>query len=183
MIDLTKTIDLSTTYLGLKLKTPLVASSSPMCQDVGNVRRMEDAGALKRTGPPWYFVPFLLFGALPWTVVILGSRGLGVSGSRGGTARPRDLATPQLFLWLWILIGVVVLLLIVLVLGYNRLIRLRQEVNTGWANIDVQLQRRAERQRDRRVLVLDGQPLHDRADPVALRADPAPGLRDVRAGH
>jgi dihydroorotate dehydrogenase (fumarate) len=45
MIDLTKTIDLSTTYLGLRLKTPLVASSSPMCQDVGNVRRMEDAGA------------------------------------------------------------------------------------------------------------------------------------------
>jgi len=45
MIDLNKTIDLSTTYLGLKLKTPLVASSSPMCQDVGNVRRMEDAGA------------------------------------------------------------------------------------------------------------------------------------------
>ena len=45
MIDLTKTIDLSTTYLGLKLKNPLVASSSPMCQDVGNVRRMEDAGA------------------------------------------------------------------------------------------------------------------------------------------
>jgi len=35
MIDLTKTIDLSTTYLGLKLKNPLVASSSPMCADVG----------------------------------------------------------------------------------------------------------------------------------------------------
>src|SRR5215475_2066672 len=45
MIDLTKTIDLSTRYLGLTLKNPLVASSSPMCQDVGNVRRMEDAGA------------------------------------------------------------------------------------------------------------------------------------------
>ena len=45
MIDLTKTIDLSTTYLGLKLKNPLVASSSPMCGDVGNVRRMEDSGA------------------------------------------------------------------------------------------------------------------------------------------
>jgi dihydroorotate dehydrogenase (fumarate) len=45
MIDLTKTIDLSTTYLGLKLKNPLVASSSPMCGDVGNIRRMEDAGA------------------------------------------------------------------------------------------------------------------------------------------
>ena len=45
MIDLSKTIDLSTTYLGLKLKNPLVASSSPMCEDVGNVRRLEDAGA------------------------------------------------------------------------------------------------------------------------------------------
>ncbi|HUP03084.1 MAG TPA: dihydroorotate dehydrogenase-like protein [Bryobacteraceae bacterium] len=45
MIDLSKTIDLSTTYLGLKLKNPLVASSSPMCQDVNNVRRMEEAGA------------------------------------------------------------------------------------------------------------------------------------------
>jgi dihydroorotate dehydrogenase (fumarate) len=45
MIDLTKTIDLSTTYMGLQLKSPLVASSSPMCQDPGNVRRMEDAGA------------------------------------------------------------------------------------------------------------------------------------------
>jgi dihydroorotate dehydrogenase (fumarate) len=45
MIDLSKTIDLSTTYLGLKLKNPLVASSSPMCADVDNVRRMEDAGA------------------------------------------------------------------------------------------------------------------------------------------
>ena len=45
MIDLSKTIDLSTTYLGLKLKNPLVASSSPMCEEVGNVRRIEDAGA------------------------------------------------------------------------------------------------------------------------------------------
>src|SRR4051794_14639474 len=45
MIDLSKTIDLSTNYLGLKLKNPLVASSSPMCEEVGNIRRMEDAGA------------------------------------------------------------------------------------------------------------------------------------------
>jgi len=45
MIDLSKTIDLSTTYLGLKLRNPLVASSGPMCEDVGNIRRMEDAGA------------------------------------------------------------------------------------------------------------------------------------------
>jgi LemA protein len=46
--------------------------------------------------------------------------------------------------WLWVLIGVVVLLLAILVFGYNRLVRLRQEVNTGWANIDVQLQRRTD---------------------------------------
>jgi dihydroorotate dehydrogenase (fumarate) len=45
MLDLSKTIDLTTTYLGLKLRNPLVASSSPMCADVGNIRRMEDAGA------------------------------------------------------------------------------------------------------------------------------------------
>ena len=45
-------------------------------------------------------------------------------------------------LWLWILIGVLVVLAIVVVLGYNRLVRLRNEVNTGWSNIDVQLQRR-----------------------------------------
>ena len=45
MIDLSKTIDLSTTYLGLKLKNPLVASSSPMCQDLANVCRIEEFGA------------------------------------------------------------------------------------------------------------------------------------------
>jgi len=38
-------IDLSTTYLGLRLKNPLVASASPLCEDVDNIRRMEDAGA------------------------------------------------------------------------------------------------------------------------------------------
>jgi len=31
-------------------------------------------GALKRTGPPWYFVPYLLGGALPWTFVLLGQK-------------------------------------------------------------------------------------------------------------
>lgn len=29
--------------------------------------------ALKRTGPPWYFVPFLIFGALPWSIVLVAS--------------------------------------------------------------------------------------------------------------
>ncbi len=47
-------------------------------------------------------------------------------------------------LWLWILIGVLVLLALVAIYGYNRLVRLRNEVNTGWANIEVQLQRRTD---------------------------------------
>jgi len=37
--------DLSTTYLGLTLKNPLVVSASPLSEDVANIRRMEDAGA------------------------------------------------------------------------------------------------------------------------------------------
>ena len=37
--------DLSTRYLGLRLRTPLVASSSPLTGDLGGLRRLEDAGA------------------------------------------------------------------------------------------------------------------------------------------
>jgi len=37
-------LDLSTTYLGLKLKNPLVASSSPLSKKVDMVRKLEDAG-------------------------------------------------------------------------------------------------------------------------------------------
>ncbi len=37
--------NLSTTYLGLKLKSPIVVSASPLCKDLGNIKRMEDAGA------------------------------------------------------------------------------------------------------------------------------------------
>ena len=38
-------MDLTTTYLGLKLKSPLVASASPLTLDVGNIRALEDHGA------------------------------------------------------------------------------------------------------------------------------------------
>jgi len=38
-------IDLSTTYLGLKLRTPLVPSASPLTQELDGVRRLEDGGA------------------------------------------------------------------------------------------------------------------------------------------
>ena len=47
-------------------------------------------------------------------------------------------------LWVWILLGVVALLVVLVVVGYNRLVRLRNEADTGWANIDVQLQRRGD---------------------------------------
>jgi len=38
-------IDLSTTYLGLQLRTPLVASASPLSQELDGIRQLEDAGA------------------------------------------------------------------------------------------------------------------------------------------
>ena len=38
-------IDLSTHYLGLKLRNPLVVAASPLCKDVTNLRHMEDCGA------------------------------------------------------------------------------------------------------------------------------------------
>lgn len=38
-------IDLTTRYLGLKLRTPLVASASPLSQEIGGIRRLEEAGA------------------------------------------------------------------------------------------------------------------------------------------
>lgn len=38
-------IDLSTTYLGMKLQNPFVVSASPLSESVDNIRRMEDAGA------------------------------------------------------------------------------------------------------------------------------------------
>jgi dihydroorotate dehydrogenase (fumarate) len=38
-------IDLSTTYLGLKLKNPLVPSASTLTDEIGSIRKMEDAGA------------------------------------------------------------------------------------------------------------------------------------------
>jgi dihydroorotate dehydrogenase (fumarate) len=37
--------DLSTTYLGLKLRTPLVVSASPLSRDIDGIQRMAEAGA------------------------------------------------------------------------------------------------------------------------------------------
>src|SRR4029453_9333469 len=38
-------IDLSTHYLGMTLTTPLVPSASPLSQELGTIRRLEDSGA------------------------------------------------------------------------------------------------------------------------------------------
>jgi dihydroorotate dehydrogenase (fumarate) len=38
-------MDLTTHYMGLQLKNPLVASASPLSADLGNIRHLEDAGA------------------------------------------------------------------------------------------------------------------------------------------
>jgi LemA protein len=44
--------------------------------------------------------------------------------------------------WVIVLVVVVVVLLAIAVYLYNRVVRLRNEVDTGWSNIDVQLKRR-----------------------------------------
>src|SRR3954462_5623686 len=45
----------------------------------------------------------------------------------------------------WIVIAAVAAVVVLfLVLTYNKLVRLRNETETGWANIDVQLKRRAD---------------------------------------
>ena len=38
-------MDLSTKYMGLNLRTPLVVSASPLSENLDNIRKMEDAGA------------------------------------------------------------------------------------------------------------------------------------------
>ncbi len=38
-------MDLTTTYMGLKLRNPLIASAGPLQQELDNIRRLEDAGA------------------------------------------------------------------------------------------------------------------------------------------
>ena len=44
--------------------------------------------------------------------------------------------------WLIVLIAVIAVLALLLILAFNRLVRLRNETEAGWSNIDVQLKRR-----------------------------------------
>jgi LemA protein len=44
--------------------------------------------------------------------------------------------------WAWLVIGIVAIALVAGILVYNRLVALRQRVDNGWSQIDVQLRRR-----------------------------------------
>jgi LemA protein len=46
--------------------------------------------------------------------------------------------------WLIVALAVLVVLVLYIVYAYNSLVRVRNEAETGWANIDVQLRRRAD---------------------------------------
>lgn len=37
--------DLKTRYMGMNLNSPIVVSAGPLCKDLGNIKKMEDAGA------------------------------------------------------------------------------------------------------------------------------------------
>ena len=47
-------------------------------------------------------------------------------------------------MWLWIVLGIVVVLFFIAILLYNRLVVLRNKKDNEWAQIDVQLKRRAD---------------------------------------
>jgi LemA protein len=49
---------------------------------------------------------------------------------------------PAVPAWLWIVLGLLVVVLVAGVLVYNRLVALRNRVDNGWSQIDVQLRRR-----------------------------------------
>ena len=47
-------------------------------------------------------------------------------------------------MWIWIVLGIVVILIIFVASSYNKLVSARNKVKDGWAQIDVQLKRRAD---------------------------------------
>jgi LemA protein len=52
------------------------------------------------------------------------------------------LGFPTVPVWAWVVVGILVVVLVAAVLVYNRLVALRNRVENGWAQIDVQLRRR-----------------------------------------
>jgi 4-amino-4-deoxy-L-arabinose transferase-like glycosyltransferase len=60
---------------------------------------------LKRTGPPWYFLPYLIGGAFPWTIALIaGLPGAVRARWTGGWRRFADENPSLFFLALWILL-------------------------------------------------------------------------------
>ena len=46
--------------------------------------------------------------------------------------------------WLWIILGIILLLVVLVVIVYNSLVQLRNKKDDQWAQVDVQLKRRAD---------------------------------------
>jgi 4-amino-4-deoxy-L-arabinose transferase-like glycosyltransferase len=61
--------------------------------------------ALKRTGPPWYFLPFIIGGALPWIILVIVDL---KNSQRTDDRQPaNDSPQPDLYLWLWLLVPLI----------------------------------------------------------------------------
>ena len=78
----------------------------------------------------------------------------------------------------YILIAIVLVLLVFAVVLYNRMVRLRNEVDTGWANIDVQLKRRNDLIPNI-VEAVKGYAAHERSNVVVLDPDVAAVFRNA----
>jgi len=65
--------DLSTKYLGLNLKSPLLASASPLSESLDNIKRLEDHG-LAGVVLPSLFEEQLALEACPWIPIWRGER-------------------------------------------------------------------------------------------------------------
>jgi len=86
--------------------------------------------------------------------------------------------------WALIIGGIVVVLLLAVVYLFNRVVRLRNEVDTGWSNIDVQLKRRNDLIPNL-VEVVKGYAAHERGvfeEVTAARASMAQAATPAQAG-
>jgi dihydroorotate dehydrogenase len=73
-------IDLATQYLGLSLKSPLVASASPLCESVDQIRRLEECGVAVVVLPHRATRVFV-----PEKAPVYGNPGLALSATRRRT--------------------------------------------------------------------------------------------------
>ena len=93
-------MNLSTNYLGLPLKNPIVASSSPLSHNVDSIRRLEDAGAkvldlhLWRLGPGHHAAIAVIAGADLSPVNHYHARLAGLDGLSHVTIETRGQPTP-----------------------------------------------------------------------------------------